>query len=74
MRMVVESRASLLLALVIIVLLVTARGETTPVKEAKVDAAISYGSLNPSSPPSHSGRPYSRGCTTHHYCRPPSAP
>ncbi|RZS20277.1 hypothetical protein BHM03_00052781 [Ensete ventricosum] len=74
MRMVVESRASLLLTLVIIVLLVTARGETTPVKEAKVDTSITYRALNPNKPPSPGGKPYTRGCRAHLYCPPPSAP
>ncbi|THU54740.1 hypothetical protein C4D60_Mb10t28330 [Musa balbisiana] len=46
MRTVVKTRASLLLTLVIIVFLVTARGETTPVKEAK--AEITYPALRPS--------------------------
>ncbi|CAD5184008.1 unnamed protein product [Musa acuminata subsp. malaccensis] len=73
MRTVVKSRASLLLTLVIIVFLVTARGETTPVKEAK--AEIPYGALRPSSQPVLPGRPYTRGCTNnYYYCRPPSTP
>ncbi|CAL9057390.1 unnamed protein product [Musa banksii] len=73
MRTVVKSRASLLLTLVIVVFLVTvARGETTPVKEAK--AKITYGALRPNSQPVPSGRPYTRGCRNNVYCRPPSTP
>ncbi|CAD5184006.1 unnamed protein product [Musa acuminata subsp. malaccensis] len=72
MRTVVRSRASLLLTLVIIVFLVTARGETTPVKEAK--AQIIYRALRPSSQPARPGGPYTRGCGSHYYCRPPSTP
>ncbi|CAL9196188.1 unnamed protein product [Musa hybrid cultivar] len=70
MRTVVKSRASLLLTLVIIVFLVTARGETTPVKEAK--AQIIYHAS--SGKPARRGTPYTRGCGSHYYCRPPSTP
>ncbi|CAL9097748.1 unnamed protein product, partial [Musa textilis] len=48
MRTVVKSRASLLLTLVIVVFLVSARGETTPVKEPK--AGITYGAIPRSQP------------------------
>ncbi|CAD5184007.1 unnamed protein product [Musa acuminata subsp. malaccensis] len=70
MRTVVRSRASLLLTLVIIVFLVTARGETTPVKEAKAD--ITY--RVPNGQPARPRTPYTRGCGSHYYCRPPSTP
>ncbi|CAL9118283.1 unnamed protein product [Musa hybrid cultivar] len=72
MRTVVKSRASLLLTLVIVFFLVTARGETTPVKEAK--AEITYRALRPSSQPARPGAPYTRGCRNNVYCRPPSTP
>ncbi|CAD5184005.1 unnamed protein product [Musa acuminata subsp. malaccensis] len=72
MRTVVRSRASLLLTLVIVVFLVTARGETTPVKEA--NPRITYGALRPSSQPARPGGPYTRGCRNNVNCRPPSAP
>ncbi|CAL9118291.1 unnamed protein product [Musa acuminata var. zebrina] len=71
MRTVVRSRASLL-TLVIVVFLVTARGETTPVKEAK--AQIIYRAPRPSSQPASRGSPYTRGCRNYVYCRPPSTP
>ncbi|CAL9196194.1 unnamed protein product [Musa hybrid cultivar] len=70
MRTVVKSRASLLLTLVIVVFLVTARGETTPVKEA--NSHITYHA--PSRQPAPPGGPYTRGCGSHYYCRPPSTP
>ncbi|URE44586.1 hypothetical protein MUK42_32845 [Musa troglodytarum] len=72
MRTVVKSRASLLLTLVIVVFLVSARGETTPVKEAK--ARVTYRALRPSSQPASRGSPYTRGCGKNVYCRPPSSP
>ncbi|CAL9196198.1 unnamed protein product [Musa hybrid cultivar] len=72
MRTVVRSRASLLLTLVIVVFLVTVRGETTPVKEA--NPHIPYHALRPSSQPARPGTPYTRGCRNNGYCRPPSSP
>ncbi|CAL9057391.1 unnamed protein product [Musa banksii] len=70
MRTVVKSRASLFLTLVIIVFLVTARGETTPVKEAK--AQIIYRVVRPKSQPASRGSPYTRRCRNNVYCRPSS--
>ncbi|URE48091.1 hypothetical protein MUK42_32522, partial [Musa troglodytarum] len=49
-----------------------ARGETTPVKEAK--AGITYRALRPSGQRAPNGSPYTRGCRSTSYCRPPSSP